>query len=116
MKLPSPKSLPAIKLEPHVEAEPEPRPAASVTVDQIAAASPALLDSRTVQVRREPRVRLAINHLPQSYKRAFQEKARELNMTDKGLFIEMMRHFGLDVVPADQIDGRIGPGRGAADG
>lgn len=116
MRLRRPKSLPAIKLEPAVAAEPEPRPAASVTVDEIAAASPALLDSRTIQVRRETRVRLSISHLPESYKRAFQAKARAMNLTDKALLIEMMRAFGIDVPPADLIDGRVGPSRGAGDG
>lgn len=115
MKLPSVKTLPSIRLEsPAAPTDPSPDPFVTepVTVADIAAGSPALLDAETARVRCEPRVRLTISHLPTSYKRAFQAKARELGLTDKGLLIEMMRRFGLSVVPADQIDGRLGPARG----
>lgn len=111
MKLPSVRTLPAIELDTAASGAAE--AVEPATVEEIAAASPALLDAAMLRARREPRVRLTISHLPVSYKKAFQAKARELGLTDKGLLIEMMRRFGFDVVPADRIDGRVGPGRGA---
>ena len=95
--------LPEIKLTPALAHQ----TATAWSVADIAAGSPQLVDPTVYRVRREPRVRLAINHLPASYKQEFADRADQLGMTHKALFIEMMRAYGFAVPPADRIDSRL---------
>ena len=97
--------LPDVELT--TAAQRKPRRDVPETVDDIASGSPAIVDPDVHRVRTEPRVRLVINHLPETYKRLFIERALEDGMTQKALFIDMMRRYGFTVPDADQIDGRF---------
>lgn len=95
--------LPEIKLAPALA----PQPGTAWSVEDIAAGSPQIVDPDLYRVRREPRVRLVINHLPASYKQAFSNRAAQLGITHKALFIEMMRAYGFPVPSADHVDARF---------
>ena len=97
--------LPDVDLKPAAVGRPGDR--RPVTVAEIAAESPVIVDPEVHRVRSERRVRLAINHLPESYKKLFEERAAAEGITFKALLIDMMRAYGFRVPSADQIDGRF---------
>lgn len=97
--------LPDVELK--TSAQRKPRGDRPETVDDIASGSPAIIDPDVHRVRTERRVRLVINHLPETYKRLFDNRALEAGMTQKALFIDMMQHYGFTVPDAEQIDGRV---------
>jgi hypothetical protein len=96
--------LPDVELT--TPAQRNPRRDVPETVDDIASGSPVILDPLVQRVRHEKRVALVINHLPETYKRLFAERAQEDGLTFKALLIDMMRHYGFEVPAANQIDGR----------
>lgn len=73
---------------------------------ELARRSPRLVDDELSRIRRDQRTIMSFNNMPVTIKRRFDDEARRRQMGKKELFIEMMRHFGIDVPPYDLLDGR----------
>ena len=75
-------------------------------LDELARRSPRLVDDELSRIRRDKRTIMSFNNMPITIKKRFDDEARRRRMGKKELFIEMMRHFGINVPPYELLDGR----------